>query len=52
MYKVIIKWASGEIESHITNTEEEAEKVCENYRIAFGRQVEWCGFRRLAITEY
>lgn len=46
MYELVIVWQAGEKDFFKYNTREEAERAGENFKIAFGNQVEWYGVRR------
>ena len=46
MYELVIVWLTGETDIFTYNTEEEAQKAADGYKIAFGSQVEWTGTRR------
>lgn len=43
MYELIILWETGEKETHLFDTLEEAEQGAHNMKMAFGRQVAWTG---------
>jgi hypothetical protein len=49
MYEAIIIWDTGEKEIYQYNTKEEAERCCQGYRMAFGKQIAWTGTRERRI---
>ena len=48
-YRLIIKWADGEIEEHVYDTQEEADSIGNGYCKAFGKQIEWAGTRKEVV---
>ena len=47
-YEVVIVWETGDKEVHSYDTREQAEKIAQGYRTAFGNQVRWAGVRESA----
>lgn len=43
MYKLIVIWETGEVETIKYDTKEKAEKAEVGYKKAFGNQVRWTG---------
>lgn len=43
MYELILIWETGEKETYIYNTYEEAQQGANNFKKAFGSQVSWTG---------
>lgn len=47
-YELVIIWETGEKETFVYATEEEAQKACNGYQMAFGNQIAWAGIRKVA----
>ena len=46
MFELIVIWDTGEKEIDEYKTEQDARNAGEGYKMAFGRQIQWCGVRR------
>lgn len=44
-YELIVIWTTGEKEIHTYNSEDEAYKRADGYKMAFGNQISWTGVR-------
>lgn len=45
-YELVVVWDNGDKNIYPYRTEEEAEQGADRMRMAFGRQITWCGTRR------
>ena len=46
MYELVVIWSTGETETHPFETEEEAKRIGDGMKNAFGDQIEWYGTRK------
>ena len=44
-YELIVTWTTGEKEIHTYSSEAEAKERGNGYKMAFGNQISWTGFR-------
>ena len=51
-YELMIIWETGDHVSLLYDTEDEAEKVANNFRFAFGNQIVWAATRPKVGDEY
>ena len=52
MYELIVIWETGEKDTCLYDTENEAEKAASNYKFAFGNQIAWTGIRPKFVDDY
>jgi len=44
MYEILIIWETGEKETHKTETLERAKEIINNYKMAFGNQIQYVAY--------